>query len=124
LVVGQQGMAQAMAGGELRLRIEAILKQEYAQVRKLIADNREAVIAIAEALIMRNELTDIDVREILDRVEATHPYTPISAKKERPIFGFGAGRANGNSTLVRRRRDVPPPPVLPSPGTIIIDAEQ
>jgi cell division protease FtsH len=83
------------------------------------------VIAIAEALIMRNELTDIDVKEILERVEAEHPYTPISAKKERPAFGFaGVARSNGGATLVRRRREAAPPPVLPAPGTIIIDAEQ
>jgi hypothetical protein len=44
----------------------------------MIEQNREAVIAIAEALILRNELTDIDVNDILHRIEATHPFVNTS----------------------------------------------
>ena len=46
----------------------------------MVDQNRDAVIAIAEALILRNELTDIDVNDILARVEATHPFVnePLS----------------------------------------------
>jgi hypothetical protein len=43
----------------------------------LLDQNREAVIAIAEALILRNELTDIDVNDILARIEAVHPYRNV-----------------------------------------------
>lgn len=112
---------QGLSAGDIKPRIEAILQEQYRQVKQLLEHNREAVIAIAEALILRNELTDLDVKEILERVEAEHPFTPISAKKERPAFGFAAAtRSNGATTLVRRRREAPP--VLPSPGTIIIDA--
>jgi hypothetical protein len=111
--------------GALRKPVEELLAEQFRQVKQLLEQNREAVIAIAEALIMRNELTDIDVKEILDRVEAEHPYTPLSAKKERAAFGFASvARSNGGATLVRRRREAAPPPVLPAPGTIIIDAEQ
>jgi len=121
LTFGMQGLS----GGEIKPRVEAILNEQYRQVKQLEENNREAVIAIAEALIMRNELTDLDVKEILDRVEAEYPYTPISAKSERAAFGFGgATRSNGGSTLVRRRREVAPPAVLPPPGTIIIDAKR
>ena len=68
------------------------------------------MIAIAEALILRNELTDIDVNEILARVESSNPF--ISSEKEEawPMLGFvpralpvatngrrnGNGRSNGN----------------------------
>ncbi len=48
-------------GPELKPRIECILNEQYRQVKQLLEQNREAVIAIAEALILRNELTDIDV---------------------------------------------------------------
>jgi cell division protease FtsH len=122
LTFGMQGLN----AGDIKPRIEGILQEQYRQVKQLIDQNREAVIAIAEALILRNELTDIDVKEILDRVEAEHPYAALTGKKERAAFGFAnAARSNGGATLVRRRREVPAPPsALPAPGTIIIDAEQ
>jgi ATP-dependent Zn protease len=122
LTFGMQGLN----AGDIKPRIEGILQEQYRQVKQLIDQNREAVIAIAEALILRNELTDIDVKEILDRVEAEHPYAALTGTKERAAFGFAnAARSNGGATLVRRRREVPAPPsALPAPGTIIIDAEQ
>jgi cell division protease FtsH len=119
LTFGMQGLT----AGDIKPRIEAILQEQYRQVKQLLEHNREAVIAIAEALIMRNELTDIDVKEILDRVEAAHPYTPISAKREKAAFGFVGGARVGSGALVRRRRE---PVALPpaAPGTIIIDAQE
>lgn len=115
---------QGLSAPDIKPRIEAILQEQYRQTKQLLENNREGVIAIAEALILRNELTDIDIKEILERVEAEHPFTPISAAKERAAFGFANNnRSNGSTTLVRRRREAAPP-VLPPPGTIIIDAEQ
>jgi ATP-dependent Zn protease len=104
---------QGLSAPDIKPRIEAILQEQYRQVKQLIENNREAVIAIAEALILRNELTDIDVKEILDRVEVEHPFTPISAKKERSAFGFATGPRNGEATLVRRRQR---PAALPAPA--------
>lgn len=66
---------EAMRGGDMKKQVEAILAEEYRKVKHLLEQNRHAVIAIAEALILRNELTDIDVNDILMRVEASHPYT-------------------------------------------------
>jgi ATP-dependent Zn protease len=77
---------EAMRSGELKKQIEAILAEEYRRVKHLLDQNREAVIAIAEALILRNELTDIDVNDILARIEATHPYhnTPLTESTSLP----------------------------------------
>ena len=71
---------EAMRGGDMKKQVEAILAEEFRKVKHLIDQNRDAVIAIAEALILRNELTDIDVNDILARVEATHPFVnePLS----------------------------------------------
>jgi cell division protease FtsH len=114
---------QGLSAPDIKPRIEGILQEQYRQVKALLEQNREAVVAIAEALILRNELTDIDVKEILERVEAEHPFTPISAKRERAAFGFANNsRVAAGATLVRRRREAPP--VLPAPGTIIIDAKE
>ncbi len=120
LTFGMQGLNAP----DIKPRIEAILQEQYRQVKSLLENNPEAVIAIAEALILRNELTDIDVKEILDRVEVEHPFTPISARRERAAFGFASAvRPQSSGALVRRRREVRPG-VLPAPGTIILDAEQ
>lgn len=121
LVLGREGMGQAMISGDMRMRIEEILKREYSLVRKFIADNREAVIALAEALILRNELTDLDVHEIVNRIEIDHPYVPLTSKGDRPAFGFAAAARGDNGGLVRRRQR---PAALPSPSVTVIDAQE
>lgn len=93
LPMGLQGVFQAMlAGGEMKARMDHILNREYHKVKRLIESNREAVRALAEALILRHELTDIDVNEILARVEAEHPFVDPHTDDE-PSFGFHAVRA-------------------------------
>jgi cell division protease FtsH len=96
------------------------------------------VIAIAEALILRNDLTDIDVDEILARVEAVHPFVnPNKAEDQPPALGFvpralpapassrrngnGKGRSNGKSpdkqpepTVVPTSSQPPAEPTNPS----------
>jgi ATP-dependent Zn protease len=69
----------SMRNAELKKQVEAILALEFRKVKHLLEQNREAVAAIAEALILRNELTDIDVNDILTRVEALTPFcnTPL-----------------------------------------------
>jgi cell division protease FtsH len=59
------------------------------------------VISIAEALILRNELTDIDVNEILARVEAQHPFVDPHKPEARP-FGLLATRPQPETSIVRR----------------------
>jgi ATP-dependent Zn protease len=105
LPMGYDGLLRAAAGGELKGRVDRILNEEYAKVKALIENNKEAVIAIAEALILRNELTDIDVNEILARVEAEHPFVDGSEEqKKRQPFGFMTSRSLPEPTTVSRRR--------------------
>ena len=70
LAFGQEAMAKA----DVKKQVEIILANEFRKVRRMLEQNRDAVIAIAEALLLRNELTDLDVNDILHRVEATHPF--------------------------------------------------
>ncbi|HMP42027.1 MAG TPA: AAA family ATPase [Roseiflexaceae bacterium] len=110
LPMGYDGLLRAAAGGELKTRVDRILNEEYAKVKALIDNNKEAVIAIAEALILRNELTDIDVNEILARVEAEHPFVSESeAKIQQQPFGFGTARALPEPTTISRRRSADTP---------------
>ena len=109
----------------LQARVEKILQEQYQRAKQLIENNREAVIAIAEALILRNELTDLDVNEILARAEAEHPFTLLNATKEQASFGFASGAARTSGTTIVRRhvRKDPPAPLL-TPEITIIDAKQ
>ncbi|MBX0328299.1 AAA family ATPase [Oscillochloris sp. ZM17-4] len=107
---------QGLSAPDIKPRIEAIIKQQFNEVKQLIENNREAVIAVAEALILRNELTDIDVKEILDRVEIEHPFTPIGVAKERPAFGFGSAMSRSPEQSLSRRRREGPPAALPAPA--------
>jgi ATP-dependent Zn protease len=98
LTFGMQGLSSP----DIKVRVEAILNEQYRQVKALIESNKEAVIAIAEALILRNELTDIDVNEILARVEAEHPFTdPRTVQRQQ--FGFVTTRALPEPVSVSRR---------------------
>lgn len=125
LAFGMQGMTSEA----IRPRIEALLKEQFRQVKRLVENNKEAVIAIAEALILRNELTDIDVNEIMARVEAEHPFVGSREDDERP-FGFMGTRAlpepslgarrnghrNGNGRRPADQPELPQIPVAQQPG--------
>jgi cell division protease FtsH len=109
---------------DIKPRVERILDEQYRRARVILETNKEAVIAIAEALVLRNELTDLDVNEILERVEMQHPYLPHDGKKETAAFGFASAvRAEGNAPLVRRRRE-PRPALPPAPDITVIDAQE
>jgi cell division protease FtsH len=98
----------ASPDGALRDPVERLIAEEYRKVKRLVESNKNAVIAIAEALILRNELTDIDVDEILARVEAEHPFVNPNKGEDRssqlgftpralpePTNGRRHGRHNG-----------------------------
>jgi ATP-dependent Zn protease len=66
--------------GELRVRIEAILQEQYLHVRQLIADNNRAVMLLAEALILCNELIATDIDVILAQAEQPLPFVPSTGE--------------------------------------------
>jgi ATP-dependent Zn protease len=94
LPMGVGGLYQAAtSGGDVKARVDKILHEEYRKVKAMVDANKEAVIAIAEALILRNELTDIDVNEILARIEAEHPFVNPNKQSETRSFGFIGNQA-------------------------------
>ena len=97
LVFGMEGVGSP----DMKPRVEKLLNEEYRKVKQLLENNKEGVISIAEALILRNELTDIDVNEILARVEAQHPFVDPHKPEERP-FGLLATRTQPETAIVRR----------------------
>jgi len=95
------GWSGTAGDGILRDAVEKLIAEEYRKVKQLLENNKEGVISIAEALILRNELTDIDVNEILARVEAQHPFVDPHKPEERP-FGLLATRTQPETSIVRR----------------------
>src|SRR5258706_1631353 len=110
----------AQPEGALRGPVEQLINEEYRKIKRLIEANKDGVIGIAEALILRNELTDLDVDEILARVEATHPYVKPNKDDERPTLGFAAPRALPEGLNGRRngRRNGKLPAKQPDPVII------
>jgi ATP-dependent Zn protease len=111
---------QAMASGDLKPRVEHLLDQQFRKVKQLLESNMEAVIAVAEALILRNELTDIDVDEILARVEGIYPFADPNKSTMRPALGFAAPQRLPAPTSNGRRhgRNGKAPRQLPAPVSV------
>lgn len=80
-------LPDAMTAGEmllrdsdLRERVEAILQEQYRQVRRLIADNGRAVMLLAEALLLCNELIAADIDAILEQAAVTQSFVPVAGE--------------------------------------------
>jgi ATP-dependent Zn protease len=115
LTFGMQGMASP----DMKPRVEKILNEQYRLVKSLLEHNSEAVMAIAEALILRNELTDIDVNDILDRVEAIHPFVSSTTQPRRQIGFVGMQKQLAEQPPTRRLRGG-----RDSRGTIVLPATE
>jgi cell division protease FtsH len=118
LTFGMQGLSNA----DVKQRVDRILNEEYRKVKGLIESNKEAVIAIAEGLILRNELTDIDVNEILVRIEAEHPFVNPAKVAAKRSFGFLSDRPNTEPSVAPRRNgtriaDTPAVPAAQQPAS-------
>ena len=124
-LIGAAGMEDTLfsyetAGGldspELRPRVEKLLQNQFRFAKAMLENNKEAVTAIAEALILRNELTDIDLNDILERIEALHPFVPANSKEARKFVGFAMPQLEAAPSATRRRiRNTSDTVALPSP---------
>ncbi|MBC8078352.1 MAG: AAA family ATPase, partial [Chloroflexales bacterium] len=94
---------QGLASPEIKARIEKILNEEFRYIKQMLENNKEAVAAIAEALILRNELTDIDVNDILTRIETVHPFVAKKSSEARKQVGFGIPQLEVSAQPVARR---------------------
>jgi cell division protease FtsH len=73
-------------------RVEELLQKQYKEVKQLFQDHSEAVIAVAEALIERNELLAEDIKQLIDEADARRVAKTIINEFE-PLLGSGS---NGN----------------------------
>jgi ATP-dependent Zn protease len=71
---GMDGTIASSASGltlpNLAERIEELLQSQLKAVKQLLIEHREALIAVAEALIERNELIAEEIKELIDAADA------------------------------------------------------
>jgi ATP-dependent Zn protease len=94
---------QFQPDGELKHQIEILLDEQYKNVKTLLDANRETVTAIAEALLIREELDGDEVLEIVREVEERVARRAAEAQERPALVGAGApaqavseGNGHGN----------------------------
>jgi ATP-dependent Zn protease len=75
--------------GEMKRRIELLLDEQYKKAKLLLGANRETVTAIAEALLIREELDGDEVLEIINEVE-DRIARRAAEERERTLVPVGA----------------------------------
>ncbi|HLY64891.1 MAG TPA: AAA family ATPase, partial [Chloroflexota bacterium] len=77
--------------GELKHQIEVLLDEQYKKVKILLEANRESVTAIAEALLVREELDGDEVVEILREVEERVARRAADEREAAVLVGAATG---------------------------------
>lgn len=88
---------QFQPDNELKHQIEILLDEQYKAVRVLLEANRESVTAIAEALLVREELDGDEVIEIVREVDERIARRAAEAREAIPA-AVGAGVATATAT--------------------------
>ncbi|WP_069804236.1 AAA family ATPase [Thermogemmatispora onikobensis] len=88
----------------LQERIETVLQSQFKAVKLLLQEHREAVIAVAESLIEREELTPEEVEELINEADA-HRVTVQLLPELAPVLGLSQEQTDGDghvATLAAR----------------------
>lgn len=78
-------------------RVEAILQSQFKDVKRLFRQHSEAVIAVAEALIERDELTGDEIKELIETADANRVAKVILTEFEPLLESGGNGHSNGGN---------------------------
>jgi len=79
-------------------RVEAVLQSQFKAVKRLLQEHSEALIAIAEALIERNELVAEEIEQIIQEADARRVSRVVISDFE-PILGNGHGNGGHGYVL-------------------------
>jgi cell division protease FtsH len=102
---------------DIEKRVEALLQSQIRAVKQLFMEHREAVIAVAEALIERDELIAEEIKELIDAADARKAVQTVLSEFT-PLLEAGRngnghhesianGYASGTSSLPSPRNDAP-----------------
>jgi len=75
-------------------RVEAVLQSQFKAVKRLFQEHSEAVTAVAEALIERNELVADEIKQLIDDADARRVSRVVISDFE-PMLGNG--HSNGKN---------------------------
>jgi ATP-dependent Zn protease len=120
LMVERLGMAAeglSLPGSQQHMQVEALVQQHYAQVRDVLTHNRHAVTMLAEALILHEDLSELDIHALLVQMEAQYPFTCPSALQPTPVLVARRLPISSEPEPVPTRRFVEPEPALPDDMT-------
>jgi cell division protease FtsH len=67
---------------DIREEVEKLLRRAYTEVRALLEQHRAAVIAVAEALLQREELESDEILALINEAEAPTPAVPAATLDE------------------------------------------
>ncbi|MGZ3642289.1 MAG: AAA family ATPase [Ktedonobacteraceae bacterium] len=81
---------------KLSERVEAVLQSQFQAVRRLFKEHREAVMAVAEALIERDELVAEEIKQLIDEADAKRVLKTVLADFDVVASnGHTNGKTNG-----------------------------
>lgn len=89
-------LAQSVGVSKAAERVEAVLQSQFKAVKRLFQQHSEAVMAIAEALIERDELVADEIKQLIDEADASHVNKIIISEFEE-LLGNGNGHSNGKN---------------------------
>ena len=95
------GVGGGMPIPKLAERVETLLQAQMKEVKQLFHDHSEAVIAVAEALIERDELVADEIKQLIDEADARKTIKSVMSEFE-PLLGLPEAKnghaavANGN----------------------------
>ena len=96
------GMDKVPKAGD---RIEAVLQSQFNAVKRLFQEHSEAVMAVAEALIERDELVADEIKQLIDEADARRVAKKVINDFEILLSngngnGHSNGKKNGNGHLL------------------------
>jgi len=81
---------------KLSERVEAVLQSQFQAVKRLFKEHREAVMAVAESLIERDELVAEEIKQLIDEADAKRVLKTVLADFEI-VASNGNGHSNGST---------------------------
>src|SRR5947209_7709242 len=81
---------------KLSERVEAVLQSQFKAVKRLFKEHREAVMAVAESLIERDELVAEEIKQLIDEADAKRVLKTVLADFE-VVASNGNGHTNGTT---------------------------
>jgi len=104
------GVGGGMPIPKMAERVETLLQAQMKEVKQLFRDHSEALIAVAEALIEREELVADEIKQLIDEADARKTIKSVMSEFE-PLLGLpeaknghaavanGNGHSNGNGAI-------------------------